>query len=158
MATSNKYSKKEVDIIYSTLSGISESELYLYQSLLNRMYPTIRDEEVESVKEICCDHLLVNFKNTGNRFIWCNLDQEILNIPDEWTEKSEVQVAYEFKHMIKYWIRRRVISQKMLSDITGYTTTSISRYINCERTPDLYILRKLAEALNITVDKFYLNY
>ena len=143
--------------MYSTLEGLSDNELYLYESMLRIMFPIYRDENVKSVKELSSDHLLVNFKS-GSRTIFCRQGQEFLNIRDPEGVHSDGQILYEFKHMVIYWMRRRGISQQQLARLCGYTEASLSRYINHTRMPNILTLFRLADALDVTVDSFFLYY
>lgn len=50
---------------------------------------------------------------------------------------------------IKYLLIHNRMNQRDLADKAGITYTSLSRYINGERTPNSKILAKIATALNI---------
>ena len=145
------------DNVHSTLDGLTDNELYMYELMLKITYPIYKDENVKSVKELTDRHLLVNFKN-GSRTIFCRFGHQFLNVRDPEGVHSDAQILYEFKHMVRYWMARRGINQQQLAKLTGYSESAISRYINHNRMPDILTLSKLANALDVTVDAFFLYY
>jgi DNA-binding XRE family transcriptional regulator len=157
VTTKDIFPVERSDDVHSTLEGLTDNELYLYESMLRITFPIYRDENVKSVKELTSDHLLVEFKS-GLRTIFCRRGQEFLNIRDPEGYHSDAQILYEFKHMVIYWMRRRGMTQQQLAKMTGYSESAISRYINHNRMPDILVLSKLANALDVTIDAFFLYY
>lgn len=65
----------------------------------------------------------------------------------EWHNMAErLKAALEF----------RDLSQKDLSEMTGLPETTISRYVNNERTPRTDTVIKICDALNVSLD-WYVN-
>lgn len=59
---------------------------------------------------------------------------------------------------IKEYRKKIGLTQKELADITGISLMSIRRYEGGERIPDVYVMRKIADALNVnTLDELILG-
>ena len=59
-----------------------------------------------------------------------------------------------FGKNLKYYRLKKNLSMKALADKVGVSNMAISNYESGKRTPDIMILRKLAEALGIQVMDF----
>lgn len=57
-----------------------------------------------------------------------------------------------FNDKVKYLMQQNGISQKELSELTGITEASVSRYLSGERTPRIDIIINFAKALKVDVD------
>lgn len=57
-----------------------------------------------------------------------------------------------FAHKLKMVLEEKGLLQKDLSDKTGLTETTISRYINGSRTPNIENLYLICDALDIKAD------
>lgn len=57
-----------------------------------------------------------------------------------------------WQEKVKELMRIQGIHQKRLSQLSGITEASISRYLNSERTARLDIIINLAKALNVTAE------
>ncbi len=53
---------------------------------------------------------------------------------------------------IKFCMKEKNINQKQLSLLTDITESSISKYLNDERTPRIDVLVNIAKALGVTTD------
>ncbi|MBO8427170.1 MAG: helix-turn-helix transcriptional regulator [Firmicutes bacterium] len=53
---------------------------------------------------------------------------------------------------IKFCMKEKNINQKQLSLLTNITESSISKYLNDERTPRIDVLVNIAKALGVTTD------
>lgn len=142
--------------MHSTLDGLTSEELYLYEFMLSSNFPSVRDEFVSKVKEVCLNHIYVEYKN-GSRFIWCPLDNKFIYIRDK-GEKSREQEIYEFKYLMKFWMFNRAINMEELADMIGVNQSTISRYTNCKRLPDVFTIKKIADALRINIDDLFFDY
>lgn len=142
--------------MHSTLQGLTDEELYLYERFLNNNYPSIKNEDVLKVKFVCNHHIFIEFKN-GNKFIWTPLDNRFISIRNE-NIKSREQEIYEFKYLMRFWM---LVNNKNPNDLAEYmhtTRATISRYMNCERLPDIFTIKNMADALNIKIDDLFFNY
>lgn len=62
------------------------------------------------------------------------------------------ELAYIFSTRIKERMKEKNISQQDLALLSGISKYNISRYINAERLPDLYVATRLAETLDCSVN------
>lgn len=58
-----------------------------------------------------------------------------------------------FPFVLRRMMRRKQIRQNELSDLTGISEVSISRYVNGRRTPSVKELHKIALALDCSSDE-----
>ena len=59
------------------------------------------------------------------------------------------------KNKIKEFLEYRHMSQKELSDKTGLTEVSISRYVAGSRIPNVSIAMRIAAALNTSIESIW---
>ena len=59
---------------------------------------------------------------------------------------------------IKYYRLMRGISQEALAQQIGLNKMAVSNYEMGKRTPDLATIRKIADALQVTIGKLTVNY
>ena len=142
--------------MYSTLEGLTDKELFLYEHLLNNNFPNIRDEDVKSVKQVGPRHILVTYKN-GKRFIWYPSNNTFINVEDS-DVKSKNQEFYEFKHLMQYWMISKNKNTTTLAEDTNVNQSTISRYINCKRLPDIFTIKRIADALDISINDLFFDY
>lgn len=57
-----------------------------------------------------------------------------------------------FTKRLNQTLQKQNITQKQLSELTGITEQSISRYVNGSRTPGTPELIKIADALDVSID------
>ena len=57
-----------------------------------------------------------------------------------------------WQEKVKELMKNQGINQKKLSQLSGITEASISRYLKCERTARLDIIINFAKALNVTTE------
>lgn len=58
----------------------------------------------------------------------------------------------EFKDNLKEILKDRGITQRQLSEMTGITEATISRYANGERVPNIAEALKISESLGVSID------
>lgn len=57
---------------------------------------------------------------------------------------------------IRIRLRQKGWTQKTLANEMGLTEATISRYLNCERTPSSFVILKMAIALGCTINDLVL--
>lgn len=67
---------------------------------------------------------------------------------DEMSSIDELEWRRKFASVLDAKMRRVCISQSALSELTGISMVSISKYINGKATPSTYNLSKIARALH----------
>lgn len=97
--------------------------------------------------------MLVTTKS-GDRFVYDDFTKTLRSLPKSSINMSEEECRKEFGERLRKIMNRRGISQDKLSEITGITQASISKYINGTRTPTFFTADKLAKALDCSVDIF----
>lgn len=68
---------------------------------------------------------------------------------------EDSKVIIRLAHNLKWHRERWEYTQKRVSELTGITEVSISRYENMKRVPDAIVLYKLAECYKVSVADFY---
>ena len=69
----------------------------------------------------------------------------------------DIQVPITVACRLKEFREQRGYTQKDVSNITGITEVSISRYENMKRLPDAVTIFKLAQCYNVSVAELYPN-
>lgn len=127
---------------------------YLWQYVL-MCEPFATKDDVEEIRELNEWDLLIVFKN-GKKIIYdrfTNYHKDIYYVSiDEITEEQEKK---EFAYRLRSFMGRREITQERLAKMTDLTQAMISRYVRGEAVPSAIILRKIAKALNCSMDDFF---
>ena len=64
---------------------------------------------------------------------------------------TEEQWRQEFAKKLRYKMNSQSVSQKELSDLSGVSETSISRYLAGTQEPKVYALTQIARALKASI-------
>ena len=95
--------------------------------------------------------------SNGTRVIYDGYIHTIRNLPNT-NNMSEEQFRLEFSKRLYKMLDRRNITQFELSQITGISPVMISRYIRRKVTPSIYVVNKIARALDCSIDSLLLVY
>ena len=127
---------------------------YLYQ-YARMCDPFIIPEEVEDYIEINEWDLIIKFKD-GRQFIYDRFTNTHKNLYynsiNELTDKQEKK---EFAHRLRSLMGRRCVNQDKLAELVGTTQPMISKYVRGDAIPNAIMLRKIAKALNCSMDDFF---
>ena len=123
--------------------SIERFEMYYSQHIGN-----VADYRLRNPNE-----LIVTFTN-GTRLIFCEPENIAYKISSNNTEKSEYDIRLDFSTALRRILYRRDITQKELSELTGISQTTISKYLNRKATPSLYIIDRLTRALGCSINDF----
>ena len=66
-------------------------------------------------------------------------------------DENETRWRYEFSQRLRKKMQLKGMGHDILSDLTGISTTMISKYVTGKSTPSLYNAQKLAKALNCSI-------
>lgn len=120
-----------------------------YQHIVDKMvdyYPVSSDE----IKIIMNDGKDLIYNVVMDKMRWAvDRRDNMKNFPDETSYRKTVQIC------LGSIMRMRRVSRQELSDITGLSEVSISKYLNGKATPTLYHAEKIARALDCSVSDFY---
>ena len=75
-------------------------------------------------------------------------------LPDSWDELTDDWFEIDFICRMRLLMQRRGMNQWDLSEASGVSVGSISRYLNGESSPKLNILFKLSKALDCQISDF----
>ena len=89
----------------------------------------------------------------GKELYYDDLNNSIRYLPIDKDSLTEDEYRNEFGYRVRTMMARRGITQLMLSEITKIGQAQLSRYINGKTTPSNYIVRKIARALDCTIDE-----
>lgn len=95
--------------------------------------------------------LIMIFKD-GSKRSYYDMDKTLRKLPSG-DNLTEDEYRYEFGIRLYQAITRRCVSQLELSDMTGISTVTISKYVNGRATPSLYNADKIAKALKVSINE-----
>ena len=121
--------------------------------------PFIQEDEIESIEELSEWDLLITFtdgrKVLFDKYTGCHKNIFYKDL-DEITEEQEKR---EFAYRLRSLMGRKGIKQERLAEMINTSQVMISRYIKGGVIPSALILRKIARALDCSMDDFfYKNY
>ena len=115
----------------------------------------ITEDDVEEYRELNEWDLLIIFKD-GRRFIYDRFTNAFKGVYyDNINEITEEQERREFAYRLRSLMGRRWINQDQLAEMIGTTQPMISRYVRGEAVPNAITLRKIAKALEYSMDDFF---
>ena len=124
---------------------------HLYKNLSDH-FPFIARDTVEW-EEIGPFELMVRL-NDGTVIIYDDSNRTFRTLPPNSDELTEEECRREFGIRLHKMLKRKNITQNELSERTGLSTNSISKYINGRKTPTFYNADKIAKALDCSIDEF----
>lgn len=117
--------------------------------LFKMMFPVYNDKIIDYMN--IGDMETIFYMTDGSKVIFDALDRTAIYIKprtDSDAELSEEEWRKEFSRKLKRKLALRNMTQKNLAVQTDISYNSISRYSRGERTPDIFIIKKIAKALN----------
>lgn len=125
---------------------------FLYKYVMNNN-PQINEQDIVSYKAISSYDLLVEFKN-GERILYDTFAnaQRYIEYNKELTDEEEL---YEFKIRLRKIMKHKFIGQTELAKRVGISQAMISKYMKGDSIPNAIMLKKLARALDCSVEDFY---
>lgn len=117
--------------------------------------PFVTKEDIIKLKELNKWDLLIVFAN-GRKVIYDRFNNCYQNIfYKDVNEITEEQEKKEFAYKLRSLMNRKWITQKQLAEDIGTSQVMISRYVRGEVMPSVLIVRKIAKALNCSIDDFF---
>ena len=119
-----------------------------YQHIVEKMvrwYPSGRDEFTVVL-------------NDGTKIVYNYFRDQVRKtyVPDsDSSEYTEDDWLKEFSIRLKNKMKERHIGRDQLSDMTGISTVSLSKYMNCKAVPSTYNARTIAKALECSMYELY---
>ena len=91
----------------------------------------------------------------GDKYVynWLYKSIRIVHSVDHDLEMEEEDWRKSFVHMLTHKMYRLGLSQDILSERTGISRVTISKYVNGKATPSSYNIRKLARALKCSTSE-----
>lgn len=112
-------------------------------------------DDVEEIKELNEWDLLIVFKN-GRKVVYDRFTKYFKDVfYNDINELTEEQEKKEFAYRLRSLMGRNEITQEELADIINTSQVMISRYVRGENIPSAIVLRKMAKALNCSMDDFF---
>ena len=129
-------------------------EKYLWQYVM-KIDPFALKEDVVEIKELNEWDLLIVFANNKkyifDRFTGYHKSVYYKNI----NEITEEQEKRQLSSRLRTLMGRNWINQEELAKRVGTSQVMISRYVRGETIPSAIMLRKIAKALNCSMDDFF---
>lgn len=99
------------------------------------------------------DYFLIAKLTDGSRVCYDQSDRSIRNLPSDPDTMSEVQFRREFGIRLRRLMERKRITQSELAERMGVSQTRISGYVRGKNTPSIFMVNKIAKALNCSIDE-----
>lgn len=117
--------------------------------------PFVTKEDIIKLKELNEWDLLIVFTN-GRKVIYDRFNNCYQNIfYKDVNEITEEQEKKEFAYKLRSLMNRKWVTQEQLAEDIGTSQVMISRYVRGEVMPSVLIVRKIAKALNCSIDDFF---
>ena len=127
---------------------------YLWQ-YVKMVDPFVTENEIAELKELNEWDLLIVFHN-GKKVIldrYTGYHKDIFY--KDVKELTEEQEKREFAYRLRSLMNRKWITQEQLADQINTSQVMISRYVRGETIPSAITLRKMAKALECSMDDFF---
>lgn len=125
---------------------------YLYEEF-ELYFPNIAEKTVAFEEDYESFEVTVKLRN-GDHLIFDNLEKSIRRVPNFSMTMNEDVYKKEFGRRLIRIVRRKGLTQKELSDLTGISERTLARYTCGKSIPSLLHVDKIARALNCSVDEF----
>ena len=127
---------------------------YLWECVLS-VNPFTKPEEVEKLVEIDSWDLLIVYKD-GSKIIYDRSTGYHRNVfYDSTQELTEEQEKKELARRLRVLMLRACVTQEQLAEKLNMTQAIISRYVSGKTIPSAVVLKKIAKALNCSMDDFF---
>lgn len=127
---------------------------YLYKYVINNN-PFINEEDILSYEALNKHDLLITFKN-GNQEIYdtfSNTSRRVIRIDQTQTDDSQMRL--NFRRRLQTIMNRKWVTQEELARRINSTQPMVSRYLTGQSIPSALTLKKIADALDCSVNDFY---
>ena len=127
---------------------------YLWQ-YVTMVDPFATENEIAEIRELNEWDLLIVF-HSGRKVILDRFTGYHKNIfYKDINELTEEQEKREFAYRLRSLMGRKGISQDRLAEMINTSQVMISRYVRGETMPGAIVLRKIAKALDYSMDDFF---
>lgn len=133
----------------------NEVAQFLYKYVINNN-PFIHEQDIESYEALNERDLLINYKN-GNKEIfdtYSNISRRVNRI----NQYDDSQMRLSFRRKLQLLMSRKWITQEELAKRINSTQQMVSRYLTGQSIPSALTIKKIADALECSVDDFYDDY
>ena len=89
----------------------------------------------------------------GRKLYYDDLNNSIRYLPSNKDALTEDEYRIEFGYRLRNMMGIKGINQLELSNRTGISQPQLSNYMSGKNTPSNYIVRKIARALNCSIDE-----
>lgn len=132
---------------------MDEVTSFLYKYVLNNN-PYIDEEDISEVEALNNHDLMITFID-GTKEIFDtfnNTNRRVINSNRKPTEK---QLRTNFKRGLQIQMNRKWVNQEELAKRLHTTQPMISRYLTGQSIPNAITLKRIADALDCSVDDLY---
>ena len=127
---------------------------YLYKYVINNN-PFINEEDILSYEALNKHDLLITFRN-GNKEIYdtfSNTSRRVNRIDQTQTDDSQMRL--NFRRRLQTIMNRKWVTQEEVARRINSTQPMVSRYLTGQSIPSALTLKKIADALDCSVNDFY---
>lgn len=124
---------------------------YLYKNM-QAYFPSLANQVVK----VCTRgplELLVKLED-GSVYLYDDGHNTIRKLPSDPSKLTEEECKKELAKSLYDTMYRKGLTQEELSEKTGISQTSLSRYMTGKVSPSFYIVDKIAKALGCSMDNF----
>ena len=145
--------------VFDQNSKITQKERkFMNKDIINAYLPYIdpfaTEDDLENVVEINNYEILFVFKN-GDKIIFDTHRHDWKGLYPDKHKLSEKDCKRHFSSQLRRWMNRKCISQEELAKLLKTTQPMISRYVNGDALPGYYMMYKIADVLNLSVNDFF---
>lgn len=90
---------------------------------------------------------------SGDMVHYDSEERGLRNLPNDPANMTEEEFRHEFGLRLRRLMGRKGVTQIELAERTGITQARISGYIRGKNTPSIFVVNKIAQALNCTIDE-----
>lgn len=125
---------------------------FLYKYIINNN-PFIKEEDIESYEALNSHDLLITYRNGVQEIYdtFLNTSRRVRHI--EQADDSQMRLA--FRRRLQTLMNRKWVTQDELAKRINSSQQMISRYLTGQSIPSALTIKKIADALNCSVDDFY---
>ena len=127
---------------------------YLYKYVINNN-PFIDEEDILSYEALNKHDLLITFKNGKQEMYdtFNNTSRRVNHIDQ--TKIDDSQMRLNFRRRLQTIMNRKWVTQEELARRINSSQQMVSRYLTGQSIPSALTLKKIADALDCSVNDFY---
>lgn len=128
---------------------------FLYRYVISNN-PFIKEEDILSYEALNEHDLLITYKN-GIEEIYDTFNNTSRRV-NRIDQTNDSQMRLSFRRRLQTIMNRKWVTQDELAKRINSTQPMVSRYLTGQSIPSAITIKKIADALDCSIDEFYDNY